>query len=399
MIEIPGVARPSPTPDPDAGCARRVLESSAVSQRISEQSIAHSMLVIECTRLRGRVLLEDVLHRDAFARRCPHIRHVEVFRSVIVVVKTADAHPRADIFHSCLPCNVDKSSIAIVAVKILSAEIVYHVKVGPAIPVEVAPPASKAVARVVLVEPRLGSHVAERAVPLVAHHEIGRPVVGVIIRRRILVLVGALVVDVEAEVDIQPAVAVIIGNRRSRKGALWRGSELKRIRLLAKLAAALVQEQHRAVCPHHDQILTPVIIDVDQERARCVVEDADTRRLRDVLKRPIASISIKPVRKAARLANIEVVKSIAVDVANGNTVVSVDINAASAVEHGPPIVRSVQKLRSIGGVAAKRRCRDLDIAWMSRPAQGFILPLPTPYSKLLRRGPVPGELPVADALF
>src|SRR5208337_1414122 len=191
----------------------------------------------------------------------------------------------------------------------------------------------------------------------------------------------------------------IIGNRRSGKGSLRRVGELERVCLLAKPAAALVQEQHRAVCAHDDQILPPVIIDVDQKRARCVVEDADARCFRDVLKRSVASIPIKAVRKAARLANIEVVKSIAVDVANGNAVVPVDINAASAVEHGPPIVRSVQKLRSIGSIAPQRRCRDLEIAWVGRPAQRFILRLPTPHSKLVRCGPFPGELPVAHALF
>src|ERR1019366_8485125 len=124
---------------------------------------SHGVLVIKRARLRGSVLFEDVLHRDALARRRPHVRHVKVFRAVIIVINPADAHPRADIFNSRLRSNVSKSSIAIVTVEILAPEIIHHVKIRPAIAVEVVPPTTKAVARVVLVETGLGSYVAKGA--------------------------------------------------------------------------------------------------------------------------------------------------------------------------------------------------------------------------------------------
>ena len=317
----------------------------------------------------------------------------------MIVVKPADAHACADILDPGLRGNVSESPVAIVAIKILPAKVIDHVKIGPAIAVEVAPPATKAVARVVPVETRLGSHVAKRAVPVVAHHEIRRAVLGVIIRRRILVLVGALVIDVEAKVDIQPAVAVIIGNRGSCKCSLRRRSELKRVRLLAELSAALVQEQHWASRPNHDQILPPVVIDVDNQRARCVFEDADAGRFGNVLECAVAAISIKPVRKSARLANIEVIKPVVVDVANGNAVVTVDINAASAVEHGPPVVCSTQKLRRIGSVAPERGRGDVDIAGTGGATLGFFQRFPGPQSELIRRRPLPHKLPVTDTLF
>src|SRR6266481_2252239 len=237
MIKIPGVARPRPSPDSDAGSALCIFESrsTAIPRYVAKEGIARGVLVIQRARLLGCIFLEDILHRNAFARRGPHVCYVKVFRPVIVVVKPADAHPGADILDSGLRSDVSKSSVAVVAVKILSSKIIHHVKVGPAIAVEVVPPATKAITRVVPVETRLGGYIAKRSVPIVAHHKIGRPILRVIIRRRILVLIRALVIDVEAEIDIQPAVAVIICNRRPSEGPLRRLGELKCVRLLAKL--------------------------------------------------------------------------------------------------------------------------------------------------------------------
>ena len=342
------------------------------------------MPVIERSRLLGCVFLEDILHRNALARRRPHVRYVEVFRAIIVVVEPADTHARADVFHLGSRGDVSKSSVAVVAIKIFPPEIIYHVKIGPAIAVEIGPAASKAVARVVLVETGLGSYIAKCAVAVVAHHEVRRPVVGVIIRRRILILVRALVIDVEAEVDIEPAVAVVIGHRCAGKRSLRRRSELKRIRLLAKLAAAFIQEQHRAVCPHDDQVLPSVVVDIDKKRARGVFDDADARCFRDVLKGSVASISIEPVRNAAGLAQIEVVKSVAIDVANRNAVVAVDIDAASAVEHRAPVVRSMHELRRIGRITPERRSRDVDIARASGAAPRLIQRPPVQHAERTR---------------
>src|SRR5580658_77276 len=246
VIKIPGIARPRPAPDPDPGNAGCIFESenaAAVSRKlILKKRIAHGVFVIERSRFRGRVLLEDILRRNAFARRRPHVGYIEVLRAVTVIVKAADAHARADVLHSHLRSNVGKSSIAVVAVKIFSSEIIDHVKVGPTVAVEVTPSATKAVTRVVLVEASFGSYVTKRSVALVAHHEIWRAVLGGIIRGRIFVLVRPLVIDVEAEVDIGPTVAVVISHGRTRECALWRSGELKRIRFLAKLAATLVEK-------------------------------------------------------------------------------------------------------------------------------------------------------------
>ena len=116
---------------------------------------------------------------------------------------------------------------------------------------------------------RPASSVTSRKVPSrwLPHHEVGRAIFGVVIRNGILVLLGALVIDVEAEIDIQPAVTVIVGDGRSGKGSLRGIGELKRIGLLLKPAAALVQEQEWAAGAHQHHVLATIIFEVGKERA------------------------------------------------------------------------------------------------------------------------------------
>ena len=243
MIEIECVARPRPAAHSNARGIRRVVESgTAFPKHIPEQRIAHRVFLIEGSHFLGRAFFEDFLHRDAFAGRGPHIADVEILRAVVVVVEPGNAHPRADVFDRRLRSNVREGSVAIVAVEILSAKIIDHVEIGPAVAIVVAPSAAEAVARVVLVQAGLCGDVAERAVALVAHQKVGRAVLRIVIRRGIFVLPGALIVGVEAEVDVEPAVAVIVGSGRAGEGSLRRIRELERVGPLAKLASAFVQE-------------------------------------------------------------------------------------------------------------------------------------------------------------
>ncbi len=79
---------------------------------------------------------------------------VEVLAAVVVVIEPADAHPRPDVLDARLRSHVRESSVTVVAIQILAAEIIHHVQIGPAIAVVVAPSAAKTVARVVLVQSR-----------------------------------------------------------------------------------------------------------------------------------------------------------------------------------------------------------------------------------------------------
>src|ERR1700722_4237204 len=200
------------------------------------------MFAVKRSNFLGRILPEYVLRGNAFASSGPHVSHVKILGTVIVIIEPGNSHTGADVFNSCLRSNISESPIAVISVEILAAEIVRDIEVGPAVAVVITPSTAKTVTRVVLVEARFRSHIAERAVSVIPHHEIGRAVLGVVIGNRILVLIRSLVIDVKAKINVQPSIAVVVGGRCPRKGSLRSIVELKRIGLLTKLTAPLIQE-------------------------------------------------------------------------------------------------------------------------------------------------------------
>src|SRR5881628_841722 len=148
---------------------------------------------------------------------------------IVVVIAPADTHARADIFHSGLLSNISKRSVSIVPIEIIAAKVVHYVEVRPAVAVVIIPSAAEAVARVVLVQARLGGHIPESSVAIVTHQEVGRSVLRVVVRRRIFVLIRTLVIKVETEINVEPAIAVIIGDGGAGEGSLRRIAEPKRI--------------------------------------------------------------------------------------------------------------------------------------------------------------------------
>src|SRR5690242_5646579 len=93
---------------------------------------------------------------------------------------------------------------------------------------------------------------------------------------------------------------------------------------------------------------------VGKERARGAVQNVNARLLRYVLKRAVTSIAIETIRQPRRLADIYVVKTVAVHVAHGNPVISVNVDAAGAVQYGAPIVRAVNELLPVGRNCTER---------------------------------------------
>src|SRR6202008_578977 len=95
----------------------------------------------------------DFLRRDPWASGSPHIGDVQIVRAVVVVVEPADAHASSNILDSRRGGNIGESFVAPVPVEILATEIVNHIKIGPAITVAVPPSTTKAVTRIVLIQP------------------------------------------------------------------------------------------------------------------------------------------------------------------------------------------------------------------------------------------------------
>ena len=174
---------------------------------------------------------------------------------------------------------------------------------------------------------------------------------------------------------------------------------MKRVRLQPKLPAALIQEQQRAVRPHHDDILAAIVVKVGEQRTGCVLEDAEARRLRDVLERSVAAIAKQPVGKARGLADVQIVEPIAIDVGDRDSVVAVDIDAARAIENSPPIIRSADQLRRIRRIAAESLLSDVGEDRLGSAAPCFIQRLPTAQPEFACRQRIPLEIPISDPLL
>src|SRR5262249_39724871 len=147
-----------------------------------------------------------------------------------VIVEPGGAHAGANVLHSGFGGGVAEFS-TFVLVEILAAEIIGDIQAGPAASVVVAPGGGEAVAVVILIDPAGLGDVLEisRAIRLqaVPEREVGRAILRIVIRHRVAILGLALEIDVRADVKIYPSVAIIVGGRHAREGALRRTAELE----------------------------------------------------------------------------------------------------------------------------------------------------------------------------
>ena len=240
MIEIPGVARPRPASHGRSGPCTGVFKTAS---EVSVQTVAHRVLSVECTGLWIDILVKNLLLGDADTGCRPHVGNVEVFPAVIVKIKPRNTHAGADVLHTGLAGYIGEGAVAIVPIKVFASEIVNHVEVWPEIAVIVTPTATETEAGVVLIEAGLPCDIAKGSVPIVAHHEIGRTILCLVIRHGVAVLIRALVIGVKAEIDVQPSVAVVIRNGGAGEGALGRISKLESIRLEAEFSASLIEKE------------------------------------------------------------------------------------------------------------------------------------------------------------
>src|SRR5262249_52251249 len=147
-----------------------------------------------------------------------------------------------------LGCDVAEPAVVIL-VEVVAAEVVRYVEVGPAVAVVVAPGRREAVAIVVLIQTGGCGNVLEVTIAFrgqtVSKEKVGWTVLRIVIRNGIAMLVLAQIVNIGAEVEIESAVAIIIGGRHSGEGALGRRGEAKGILLVTERAVALIEEQQR----------------------------------------------------------------------------------------------------------------------------------------------------------
>jgi len=141
-----------------------------------------------------------------------------------------------------------------------------------------------------------------------------------------------------------------------------------------------------------------VVVDVGEESAGGVFHEAKAGVFGDVLECAIATVAVETVGKSSGLADVEVVEAVAGDVAYGEAVVTVDIDAASDIEDAAPVVDAALELGRVGGIAAECCGGDVGVGWVGAAASCFFQRLPPEYQELSGSA-LPFQIPFADALL
>ena len=244
--------------------------------------------------------------------------------------------------------DCSECAVAIVAIQIAAPKIVGHVKIRKTAGAGFTPGTGEAVAIILRIQAGGVRAVDKNSIPLVMQKEIWRTIPRIEIRHRVVVLVQSQVVAIHAEIDIQASVAVVVGDRRMRECSFGRMRKLEGISLNRECAISLIEEQQWAAATYHQKILQTSVLKVGEERAGSVVQYTDAGLFGDILKRSVAAVAVEPIGQSRRLADVQVVVAIIVEVAGGHAVVAIHINAARAIEHCAPVVGAAEHLVFVG---------------------------------------------------
>src|SRR5271163_3191427 len=103
-----------------------------------------------------------------------------------------------------------KRSITIVAIQVIASEVIGYIKIWQAVRSGFAPGTRKAVAIVIRIQSRRFSPLHKCGVTFVVQQAVGWPIAGVEVGNRIVVLIEAQVVAVQAEVNIKTPVPIVV---------------------------------------------------------------------------------------------------------------------------------------------------------------------------------------------
>ncbi len=261
--------------------------------------------------------------------------------------------------------------IAVVAVKIASPEVVGHIQVRPPVSVTVTPGAGETVAVVIRVQPRCLSPILKGGVSFIVEQEVRRSIAGVKIRHGIVILVQTQVVAIEAEINVEASVAIIVSDSRVGKRSLGRPRKPEGVALEQEFSLALVEEKQRAAAAHHQKILNPLVLEIREQCASCAVKDIYSCGLGHVLKGSIAAIAVEPVGKASGLTDIKIIQSVVVDISHRQAVVSVDVDATGSVENRAPMVDAAKHLIFVRFILAESLRRNVEENWLAGSTDNF----------------------------
>src|ERR1700677_2873249 len=173
--------------------------------------------------------MKALLFCNPLTRRRPHVGSVDILSSAIIVVRPAGTHSRPHVLYVGFARDYGEGSIAVIAVQVSPAEIVGYIQIRRPAGIGVAPGAGETVAIIILVQAGRFGGVDKRPIALVVQEKIWRTIPRIKIGHWIVILIEAQVVAVQAEVNIQTSVAIVVGQGRMGEGPLRRLRKLEGI--------------------------------------------------------------------------------------------------------------------------------------------------------------------------
>lgn len=298
---------------------------------------------------------ETPLSSDAVAGAGEHVGDVEVHPAVAVKVAPVGGHAGGGVFDAKLGGDVDEEGElagglgTAILVEAVSAEVVGDVEVEVAVLVVVFPGGGEGEAGVVLVEAGLGGDVFEGPVALVLPEDIGAAVVGVVEGDGFAEGSGAsfgVGGIVAADVDIEEAVLIEVGGGDGEGLSFGADAEGE---LEVALAVHVFHEEEFEILGD-DEVLVAVIIEVEEEGGGAEVHPVGFRFGGEVGESAVGVLEEEEIWKAALLAEVEVFEAIAIDIAEGESVICGGVEAEVAGEALAPVVGGAEELGLVGGI-------------------------------------------------
>jgi hypothetical protein len=238
------------------------------------------------------------------------------------------------------------------------AKIICYIQIRPTVIVEVAPGRGEAESVVVLLQSHRVRYILKMSTPVlvqaIPEQEVGGSVLGIVIGRRIGKLRFTLEVDIATEIQIQTPVAIVVCRRHAGEPALRRCREGERLVAFHK-AVAVIQEQQGTGATKYHQILTTNISQIEEQRTRCFIQKPHTPSLSDVMQLPVAPPTIESIGQSAGLANIDFVLAVTINVADGNPVAAINVDAQCRIQSRSPVRHAAGQLLGKSDVLSKGR--------------------------------------------
>src|SRR2546430_11508575 len=183
-------------------------------------------------------------------------------------------------------------SSAIIAAKTVPAKVVGQIEVRKTVIVVVAPGARKAVPVVIHVQSSRLGPIHKRRISFVVKQKVWRAISCVKIRSGIVILIEAHIITVQAKIDVQPTVAIVVSDRRVCESSLGRPHKLKGVAFECVPSVPLVHEKQRPAATDDEKVLKPLVLEIREKSASRAIQHSHSGFFSHILKRPIAAVAI-----------------------------------------------------------------------------------------------------------